>query len=133
MYKSRLDGIGIVAALICMAHCVLVPVSFSLLALYQPASFENHWLEMSLLCISVVIGGWAIWRGYQQFHQNQSLLWLFVLGIALLVTGNLAETATMEMALKFSATALLACAHFYNWKKCRSCAVYNTSKELTES
>ncbi len=132
-YKSRLDGIGIVAALICMAHCVLLPVAFSLMAFYQPASLESHWLEISLLGISLVIGSWAIWRGYQQFHQNQSLIWLFALGIALLVAGNLADAAAMEMALKFSATALLAGTHFYNSKKCKSCAVYNTSKELAES
>jgi len=130
--SSLLDKISIGASAACAVHCVLLPLVFTTLPFLGIELMENIFLELATTGISLLIGGWAIWKGYKKHHRNKLILMLFIMGIVLLVTGNLFHAESIEMSLKFSGATLLITAHIYNWQKSRLCSNSKTpSKSLT--
>lgn len=78
---------------------------------------ENIWLELLTIAISMLAGGWAIWRAYRHHH---GLLWIpisFVAGVLLMVAGNFIQAEWVEMLTKALGAAVLVAVHVVNWKK----------------
>ncbi len=124
-YNGILDKLSIAASLLCAIHCVLLPLVFTTLPFLGIELMKNIFLELVTVAISLMIGGWAIWKGYKNHHRNLLILILFIVGITLMVTGNFVNEKGNEMFLKFSGAALLVTAHVYNWQKCKHCEVAN--------
>jgi len=122
-YRSIWDKIGISASLICVVHCILLPIFFSALPFFGIEILENPAIEMITIGISFMAGSWALINGYRQYHKNWLLI-LFIIGILLLIVSNTIVTKrSLEIALKSVAAAAIVTAHAYNWKFSKKCAI----------
>ncbi|MBW8683120.1 MerC domain-containing protein [Chitinophaga rhizophila] len=132
-YEMKWDAIGIGASLACAIHCILLPVIFTTLTLFDIDILENVYLEVLTVFVSMSIGGWAIWRGYKRLHGQKSVLFYFAAGLLLMIAGNFIHGSVIEMGLKFGGAALLITAHIKNWKSCRGCEVHTSNAQTPSS
>jgi hypothetical protein len=116
-YQVKADLISSLAALLCAVHCVALPLFFSTLPLFGIEIIENTWLELGTILISLMIGGSAIYKGYFHFHKSRWIAGLFLLGMALMVTGNFVALESTEYLFKIAGAVLLLISHIANWKK----------------
>lgn len=123
-YQIKWDAIGIGASLACAIHCVLLPVIFTTVTLFDIEILENHWLEMFTLLVSMSVGGWAIWRGYRKHHHQKLLLIYFFAGLILMTAGNFVTYTPAEMLMKMTGAILIITAHIKNWRACEQCEVH---------
>jgi drug/metabolite transporter (DMT)-like permease len=126
-YQIKLDLISSLAALLCALHCVALPLFFSTLPLFGIEIIENLWIELATIFISLMVGGIAIYKGYTHHHKTIWIVWLFLLGIALMVTGNFMHLEETEYILKISGAVILLICHVANWKKShrKNCSLIN--------
>ena len=78
-----------ITAMICIVHCIIT----SLLLVVAPVIagyFENLWLELCLLCISICCGIFIIYTGYCR-HKKRHAMVVFCTGIALWAIHALSE------------------------------------------
>ncbi|MEP6713774.1 MAG: MerC domain-containing protein [Ferruginibacter sp.] len=122
-YSKWLDTIGIGASFACAVHCIAMPVLFTTLPLFGIELLENIWVEMATILVSLVIGSWALLKGYFKQHQNKTPLILFASGIVLLIIANLVSKHSIEMIIKFFAVSFIITAHVINWKNCKKCEI----------
>jgi hypothetical protein len=122
-YKSRFDSISIFVSALCVIHCILLPIFLTTLPLWGFEVMENIWIESGTILISLVAGGWAIWRGYVKHHQRLFIPLLFIAGLSLMITANLIKNEKAEMVLKGAGALLVIVAHVVNWRVCRRCVV----------
>ncbi len=116
-YKAKHDLLGSAAALLCAIHCLVLPVFFTTLPLLGMELIENVWLELLIIAVSLLAGGFAIYRGYRFYHHRKHIVVLFATGIACMVAGNFLHGALPEIILKSGGTLLLIISHIANWKK----------------
>lgn len=126
-YDSKWDAIGVGASLACAVHCVLLPVIFTTLTLFDIDILKNVYLEVLTVLVSMSIGGWAIWKGYKRLHGQRSVLVYFAVGLILMISGNFIHGSVAEMGLKLVGATLLITAHIKNWRGCRNCEVHSHS------
>lgn len=126
-YQVKWDAIGIGASLACALHCVLLPLIFTTLSLFGIELLENVLLEVLTVSVSIIAGGWAIWRGYRHQHRQRSVLVYFLIGLLLMITGNFAGHGSLEIGFKITGAVLLITAHITNWRGCRDCRTHASS------
>jgi hypothetical protein len=126
-YQVKWDAIGIGASLACAFHCVLLPLIFTTLSLFGIELLKNVFLEVLTVSVSIIAGGWAIWRGYRHQHRQKSVLVYFLTGLVLMITGNFAGHGSLEIGFKIVGAVLLITAHITNWRGCRDCETHTSS------
>lgn len=74
---------------LCAVHCMLTPVF--VVALPFAASFleQNHWIDLVLVAGVFVLGTSSILHGYRYHHQRRMPAYLFIGGLALMVSALL--------------------------------------------
>ena len=122
IYKPRLDRIGIAVSVLCVIHCVLLPLVISTLPLWGIEVLENFWIELMTIAVSFVFGGWAVWKGYQKHHRKSFIPLIFITGLILLIAANLIHVEKAEMMLKFGGAITITVAHILNWQHSDQCA-----------
>ncbi|WP_132055573.1 MerC domain-containing protein [Pseudocnuella soli] len=114
-YRSIYDRTGIISALVCLVHCIVLPLFFSTLSVWNIELLHHFLIELLTLLISLFVGGWAIWRGYLQQHRKPVIPVLFALGLVMMIAANFVATEAMEVLLKGGGIALIVYAHIGNW------------------
>jgi hypothetical protein len=132
-YEMKWDAIGIGASLACAIHCVLLPVIFTTLTLFDIDILKNVMLEVLTIVVSMSIGGWAIWKGYKRVHGQKSVVVYFGIGLTLMIAANFIHGSAFEMGLKLIGATLLITAHIKNWRGCRNCEVHTSSNHTAAS
>lgn len=117
VYKVKNDLLGSIAALTCAIHCLVLPVFFTTLPLLGIELIENGWLELLTIGISLLAGGFAIYRGYRYYHRSRVIIALFTAGMLSMIAGNLFHMNWPEKLLKSGGAILLIASQFANWKK----------------
>lgn len=116
-YTLKNDLFSSAAAILCAVHCLILPIFFTTLPLFGVEIIENFWLELSAIVISIIAGGYAIFKGYFHYHKSKWIVIFFCLGIILLISGNFTATASSEYLLKIIGALALITSHIANWKK----------------
>lgn len=124
-YKSIWDKVSIGASVICTIHCIMLPLAFGTITLLGIEVLENPFLELATIGVSALLGGYAIYKGYNHFHKNKGVLILFAVGIILLIAGNLLQNEIAEMSLKLAGAVSLILAHLLNHRRCKLCVINN--------
>ena len=108
-------------SLVCLVHCVALPLMVSLLPVLGIAAGEWPLLEWFTVLTAAAAGGWAISKGYFRFHRQKGIVLAFALGLLLVVVANLLGHGVAEMSLKGAGAVLLVWAHLRNRAESRRC------------
>lgn len=116
-----LDGAAIGASLLCLIHCIGLPILFALLpALATMGGVSAEWVHVVLLLTAVPLSGIALIGGYRA-HGRIVPLMLGAVGLAGLAAGvTLASGPAAETALTVAGSLALAGAHVGNWRRLRA-------------
>jgi multisubunit Na+/H+ antiporter MnhG subunit len=116
MRPQRLDALGLAISVVCMVHCLALP----LIALLLPTlalRFDHttdHQLHWLLLALAAPVSSLALWRGARR-HQRWTWLKVGTAGLALMLLGVLHTFGEKsEVAVTMLGVSLLALAHFRN-------------------
>lgn len=108
------DWISLSASMICMVHCVALPLLLAVLPLLSADALESIWLEAGTLLVSLLAGGYAIWTGFRKKLLSAYWLWVFVISLLLMASANLIAQGEYEMTLKFIGAIGVTAAHVTN-------------------
>lgn len=119
----RLDRMAIGLSVVCLLHCLALPVF--LLALPTLSDYTAgtespfHWL---LLGIALPLSGFALWRGYLH-HRHRNVLLLGGLGLTIMFLGVAHLPAEQfETPLTVVGVVVLLAAHVVNLRQNANCS-----------
>lgn len=119
--STLLDGAAIGASLLCLIHCIGLPILFALLpALATIGLPSSEWLHLVLLLTAIPVSALALVAGWRA-HGAVVPLVLGALGLAGLTAGLAFDSVPgAETALTVIGSLALAMAHIGNWRRLRS-------------
>jgi uncharacterized membrane protein len=117
-YRSGLDSISIFIASLCIVHCIVLPVFLTTLPLWGFEVLENTFIEIATVLTALLAGGWAIFRGYREYHKSLSIVILFVAGLGSMTAANFLNDEALEMLLKGMGAIVVVAAHIWTRRKC---------------
>jgi hypothetical protein len=119
LYK-RLDALGLSAAMLCAAHCALIPLLATLGALGGLVWLTNPWIEASFILFGLLMVVWSLRAGYLSHHGKEGPLAMAALAFVVIVAGRFFHGAA-EHLLTAAGGLTLAGAHAFNWRLLRRC------------
>ncbi len=119
--STFLDSAAIGASLLCLIHCIGLPILFALLpALATIGLPSSEWLHLALLLTAIPISGLALVGGWRAHGAVVPLL-LGGVGLAGLAAGLVfGSMRGAETALTVAGSLALAMAHIGNWRRLRT-------------
>lgn len=117
--STRLDQLGITASVACAIHCAALPFLITTLPLWGLSFLANSWVEISMICLSLVIGTWSLASAFPK-HKKLLPLLILLTGFALIGTGHY-WIAALEAVLVPLGGFTIAAAHLVNWRYTRTC------------
>ena len=119
LMKSRInwDALGITTSVACAIHCAVLPLFFSVLPLFGVNIIHNIAFETGMILLALGIGIYSLYHGFRRHHHNKMPLFLFIVGIVLLVLRL--YFVHYETWLLIPAVVLIVWAHFMNYRFCR--------------
>ncbi len=125
IHHSKWDAIGISASLICAVHCVALPLIFASLSFLGIEILNNFIIESLIITISLLVGSWALYTGFQK-HRHFFLLVIFIVGMMILFSSQFfAGHPRIEIICKAVAASCIITAHILNWKYSKQFDVVN--------
>ena len=112
-----LDRVGICTSLVCMLHCLVIPILLVLGVDSLIWLTSMKWMELTIIGLSFVIGLISFFGGYVR-HRQHFIPVLFVAGFLLLVNGESVSRLWLAMCLSVTGAIVIAYAHVLNikWK-----------------
>ena len=112
-----LDLAGICTSIICMIHCISIPLLILLGIDSILWAVDQEWVELTIIISSLLIGSTAFFRGYIK-HKQHFIPVLFVAGFLLIVNGEAVAQKWLGIVLSVIGAAIIAYAHIQNlrWK-----------------
>jgi hypothetical protein len=130
--RAKADIVGMGLSGLCMLHCLVFPllVSFAPAILRElPGDDVTH----RALAIGIALAGGLAFRSGYKVHRKSWILYLFLLGIALIsaaaALGEPVLSAYGEAGITVCGSLLLITAHWCNRSFCHSCAVDRCHQE----
>lgn len=109
---NQIDVVAIWISLTCLAHCLLMPIVFSLLPFLGDLD-KNDWIHKTLIVIALPVSVYALWRsgGWQVMYLvTFAILGLIALGVAAFVPAF----HDYETGLSVFGALVLAVVHYKN-------------------
>jgi hypothetical protein len=107
------DGVAVSASLLCLAHCLLLPLLVSILPVLGLLADDSLPVHAALLGLALPLGLWALGRGRHRAGWGPLALGLF--GFALMAAA-LMTSEPHERLLTVAGVSLVAIAHWRNWR-----------------
>lgn len=102
------DKIGIITSFLCLIHCIIFPLLFSVLPILKIIDERFEW---TLIIIAFLIGGLSFYDNFKR-HKYFIALAFFVLGFLSISFGKIKELEVLNiLGLMF-----LILAHYLNYK-----------------
>lgn len=114
---SCLDRAGMTASTACAIHCALMPIAAIFLPLLGLTFLSNEWVEITMLCLSLVIGLTSLLTSYFKIHRNFSPVALFLLGFVMVIIGHFNGRQVVESIVLPIGGVLFVVAHYLNFRK----------------
>jgi hypothetical protein len=119
------DRIGIWTSTLCVIHCLLTPVLFSLSAVsahFLPSEERTH---RTLAVAIAALGAIALVKGYRR-HRSSRVLVLMVIGLLFILGGaywgNHLPSHIAEVLVTLVGSGFMIAAHRTNHTFCRDCS-----------
>ncbi|MDN5202748.1 MerC domain-containing protein [Fulvivirgaceae bacterium BMA10] len=113
--KIYLDKVGICTSLLCMLHCLAVPILLILGLDSILIIIDHEWLELTIVLCSLSIGLIAFLQGFVQ-HRQHFVPVLFVAGFLLLINGESVAHECSAAGLSVAGASVIAYAHYDNFQ-----------------
>ena len=104
------DTLGIFCSLLCLIHCIVLPVALSALSINYLESDFFHALIIGPACYFAWTG---FQKGYLQ-HGRKSVAICGFIGISLMVAGILIDNESLEKILTIIGVSIVSLSHFIN-------------------
>lgn len=111
---TQIDRLGIMAAIACAVHCAALPLLITTLPLIGLEFLANIWVEITMICISLLLGCYSLNKSYPK-HRSLTPTILLLVGFVFIAFGHFL-LHDFEAFLIPIGGLLLATAHFVNWK-----------------
>jgi hypothetical protein len=120
--ETRLDKVAITISVVCLAHCLALPVAIvaapALGSVVLGTESPVHWV---LLALALPVSARALWLGYRH-HQQWHTLALGALGLGFMGAGvTHVISAELEMPLTVAGVLGLLAAHVLNLRHSLHC------------
>jgi len=119
MKQERLDHLGVMASVACAIHCAALPLVITALPLLGLEFLANIWVEIVMICLSLLIGIWSLGSSYPK-HRKILPVVILLAGFLLIGTGHFV-LEDFEAVLIPLGGFTIAAAHLVNWKYSRVC------------
>lgn len=131
-YRSTWDRLGIALSLVCLAHCLLLPLALLALPLIAAQWLQEGSVHVLMALILAPVAALALVPGLKR-HRNWRVAGAMAAGLGLLSTAAFAGEGTVAhewtIALTVAGGVLLVAAHFVNLRLCRSCPACATHRD----
>lgn len=117
--SGRLDQLGMTASIACAIHCAALPLVVTVLPLVGLEFLANIWVEITMICLSLMIGAWSLISTYSK-HGNLAPLFVLLTGFVLIATGHFVFERIEPILVPLGGFTIAA-AHYINWKLNRVC------------
>lgn len=118
--ETMLDGVAVCASLICMVHCLGLPLLIAMLPALAGRFVSAEWFHAAVLALAIPISGMALLGGWRR-HRLFTPLACGTTGLALMAAGiALSDEAIVETAFTVAGSLSVAAAHIMNWRGRRS-------------
>ena len=117
---TQIDRLGIMAAIACAVHCAALPLLFTTLPLIGLEFLANIWVEVTMICISLLLGCYSLSKSYPK-HRCLKPTILLLIGFIFIAVGHFL-LHDFEAFLIPIGGLILAAAHFVNWRSLKSCS-----------
>lgn len=97
-----------------LVHCLMLPLLITLAPWVLAVFVADERVHIFLLALAVPISAWGIGLGSRR-HGEARLVSMAILGLTLMVAGDLQETDGLERGLTVVGAVLVASAHILNW------------------
>ena len=114
-FRFHIDLMSFSASMLCAIHCLTVPVLLLFFSWRSLAWLANPMIEAVVWGMSIILATTALLPGYYR-HRSRSAIQLAVTGLTLVVLGHLALSSGWQIAGTSIGAAVVAVAHFQNWK-----------------
>jgi hypothetical protein len=114
--KINFDVLGIVASIACAIHCAVLPIVITSLPLFGINIINNVWLEYAMIFFAFVIGLYSLQHGYKKHHHKKLPVYLFSVGILLLVGKQLFHQWMLYFLVP--GVVCIVAAHWINFRYC---------------
>jgi hypothetical protein len=116
---ALLDKAGMLTSALCAVHCILLPILITMSAFSGLVIFSNPTAENIIFGVSVLLGSSSLFPSYFKHHRNLYpilvlLSGFFVIGLSRF-TVNVDESVLVSLG-----AALVASAHFFNYRLCKA-------------
>ena len=123
-YKRWWDKLGITLSLVCLVHCLALPLVIALLPLFAAQWMHASGFHMAMALALIPVAMLAVLPGLRM-HGRRSVVAAMAAGLSLLSTAAFAgeELLTHEwvVALTVAGGVILVAAHAVNLALCRAC------------
>lgn len=110
-----IDQLGMCTSVLCMIHCMAMPL---LLILGMDTLLwwtENEAFELTLIGLSLLIGSISFVGGYKR-HKQHFVPVLFIAGVLLMINGESVGQEWLHISLSVGGAAIIIYAHFNNYQ-----------------
>ncbi|HYO59521.1 MerC domain-containing protein [Archangium sp.] len=116
---ARWDAWGQTLSLLCMAHCLLLPLVLGALPAVMTRTLEEAPLHLGVVVLAAIIGVVSFVPGFRQ-HRDRRVAVLAAVGLGLLVMAPLTlPEGAAETAMTVAGGATLVVAHGLNRRRCQ--------------
>ena len=113
--KPLLDKIGMCTSVICMIHCLSIPLFLLFGFDVVLRLIDQEWVEWTIIAFALVIGITSFVSGFLT-HRQHYIPVLFVAGFVLLINGESVAHAGVSVGLSVAGAMVIAYAHAQNLK-----------------
>lgn len=120
--QERLDHLGITASIACAIHCAALPLVITALPLVGLEFLANIWVEISMICLSLIVGIYSLGTAYPK-HKKLYPILILLAGFVLIGSGHFLFE-DLEAVIVPLGGFTIAAAHLVNWKYSRICKLH---------
>lgn len=125
---SLIDSLGIVAAILCIAHCLVTTFVLTFLPYYVGKPWTSELTHQIIACIAVLICIFSIQLNYRR-TKDRTVFALFLIGMLFLMSTSFLLPENLhqryEIYLVLGGSALLVIGHIRNIRQLARCCKQN--------